>query len=446
MAFLRKAARSAIAACIIAGILFIYKSVNVGYHLHSTVLISNSNNFAYPTPIVCLVTGMLGKVGKVSFLADPSPVKRSIPNILTGRDIVLGMFTTTDNSIDDSLFWTVIPNDLPENVKLSTIRCVGTDKLGAMVFKSRSQNVFVHVFERTGDFYKICDVGFDGNHSFGDMVRSLDRFGLDEMLLQNHSTDCTLLQPIDQASYAFNYNSSRFLDCNRTSMNWLFKHYPNERQNDVVVDTKIKPGLVHLKRKGNELRKRFFMAGGTLLGWYRQCGIIEKSKDVDFAMLGDEYDDTVIDAFLGNKDLMLLIRYGVDPGPKELRLHNGKYTFDLFVLVYNASVDRLFGLYQASTRNYRREILKVEQICSAELLGVRLLVPCNPLKMIEHEYGHFPKWQIPRSGGGVWTNLKYSETFNKSYLYCTYQKRYSRTGTPLPGSYMENTSHIKCKI
>ncbi|KAI0985860.1 hypothetical protein GJ496_005496 [Pomphorhynchus laevis] len=113
-------------------------------------------------------------------------------------------------------------------------------------------------------------------------------------------------------------------------MEWVLANYPELIADETIVQQRIKPGILSLKSKGNALRKRFFISDGTLLGWYRQCGIILQSQDVDFSMLWTEYDKKIHNTFLGNKDLYLFTEYGLDPGRKELRLRSDEYTFDLF--------------------------------------------------------------------------------------------------------------------
>ncbi|KAI0983655.1 hypothetical protein GJ496_001377 [Pomphorhynchus laevis] len=125
------------------------------------------------------------------------------------------------------------------------------------------------------------------------------------------NNECKMLIYEDINQYLFNYQSSKFIECNRTSMEWVLANYPELIADETIVQQRIKPGILSLKSKGNALIKRFFISDGTLLGWYRQCGIILQSKDVDFSMLWTEYDKQIHNTFLGNKDLYLFTEYGL---------------------------------------------------------------------------------------------------------------------------------------
>lgn len=37
-----------------------------------------------------------------------------------------------------------------------------------------------------------------------------------------------------------------------------------------------------------------------LLGWYRHCGLIPYTQDVDFGLFAEEYDEGIRNHFLGN--------------------------------------------------------------------------------------------------------------------------------------------------
>ncbi|KAI0980819.1 hypothetical protein GJ496_007868, partial [Pomphorhynchus laevis] len=73
-------------------------------------------------------------------------------------------------------------------------------------------------------------------------------------------------------------------------------------------------------------------------------------------MLWTEYDKKIHNTFLGNKDLYLFTEYGLDPGRKELRLRSDEYTFDLF----------------GQENNYRCLYPPINEICSADLVGLRM--------------------------------------------------------------------------
>lgn len=51
-----------------------------------------------------------------------------------------------------------------------------------------------------------------------------------------------------------------------------------------------------------------------------------------------------------------------------------------------------------------------DELCSAELFHIKLMIPCNPVDYLNNEYGPF-SWLKPISKKYLWTNLKYSGTW-----------------------------------
>ena len=41
------------------------------------------------------------------------------------------------------------------------------------------------------------------------------------------------------------------------------------------------------------------------LGWYRHCGFIPYTKDVDFGLFAEEYDENIRNHFLGKSEIYL---------------------------------------------------------------------------------------------------------------------------------------------
>ncbi|KAI0984818.1 hypothetical protein GJ496_007112 [Pomphorhynchus laevis] len=312
---------------------------------------ASRNKFQRSYSSICIVPDMFDILNKVIFVADPRFItEEQYFETLSGNVTTLGIFTEPNEfkSNDFKRIQFVYPS-----IKVYPMKCVDTDAVGAVHVYTQVAEFYVHFFEKKGDYYRICNVGLSKKFSFGDIARSMDVFGL---LVKRYNNECNIMVPSSAEQFQFNYNSSKFLDCNRSSMDWLYS-------------------LQRLKMKGNSLKKRFFMSGGTLLGWYRQCGIILQSKDVDFAMLKDEFEDNVPNSFRGDNQLYLVLQFGTEPGPLEFRISNGLYTFDLFVLKYDPEHDALIGIYQAALKNYKRRTPPITEICSAELLDMRLLVP-----------------------------------------------------------------------
>ena len=62
--------------------------------------------------------------------------------------------------------------------------------------------------------------------------------------------------------------------------------------------------------------------------------------------------------------------------------------------------------------NQRRFVPAFNELCSAELLNQKLLIPCDPVKYLDSEYGT-SKWQTPVKGP-KWSNLIYQGEWSDS--------------------------------
>ena len=89
----------------------------------------------------------------------------------------------------------------------------------------------------------------------------------------------------------------------------------------------------------------------------------------------------------------------------ELRLFNDKFTFDLF-LVYKLNETHQWCGYQYNRLKYRRLFQEFNKLCSAELLGQKHMVPCDPVGYLDYEYG-LGKWQEPKKENFTWKNVRF---------------------------------------
>ncbi|KAL7676085.1 hypothetical protein ACOME3_002341 [Neoechinorhynchus agilis] len=328
---------------------------------------------------------------------------------------------------------------------LNEVQCTNYRDLGGVIAFHSQKRVYILNFKKQGDYLYVCNMNLSSKRWFGDVARTVDIFKLKPV-----KTIFGIVNvPANTEQFIRDYNTSKFLECNKTLQKKLFDLYPDQRHNVNRVNEKILPGIVAIKKQMKSLGKNFFLAGGTLLGWYRQCGIIEQSKDVDFAIFDSEYNERVPNAFLGGRDMKLALRYGHPSIPgSEIRLTNGKYVFDLFALYKNSSTDdMLHCIYQAGNHRFVRTITPIKQLCSCDLLGIRLLVTCDPLSYIENEYGKYPRWFYPRTNE-VWTNLKYEQTFNSTFAECVYLERYDKNGKKVSHQFKDKATGrvIKCKV
>jgi hypothetical protein len=160
----------------------------------------------------------------------------------------------------------------------------------------------------------------------------------------------------------------------------------------------------HISDTLDSFYKHYWLAGGTLLGWYRDCGIIPHTQDVDLAILANEYEPKIKKHFLGNKIVRVWGTLGLVNDSYEFRLFNDMFTFDMF-LVYDLNNTHSWCGYQVNRVKFRRFLPKFKSLCSAELLNHKYMIPCDPVSYLDKEYG--PGWKSPQSKNYTWSNVQY---------------------------------------
>ena len=91
-------------------------------------------------------------------------------------------------------------------------------------------------------------------------------------------------------------------------------------------------------------------------GWYRDCGIIPHTTDVDIAIFADEYSSKIKEAFLGDKVNHLTVLFGFKNDSLEMRLANkDKLQIDVFV-AYTFNSSSSWCGYQIARKKFRYTI------------------------------------------------------------------------------------------
>jgi hypothetical protein len=166
-----------------------------------------------------------------------------------------------------------------------------------------------------------------------------------------------------------------------------------------------------------------------VLGWYRDCSIIPHTQDVDFAILADEYDTRLKKTFIGNKIVRLWSTLGLLNDSYEFRMFNDRFTFDLF-LVYKTNQTHQWCGYQVNRSKFRRWLPNFVELCSAELLSSKFMVPCDPVKYLNAEYGNEKRWKTPKASNYTWSNVVYNSKWT-DYEWPHAIKYYDRNGNLL---------------
>ncbi|CAF0892593.1 unnamed protein product [Rotaria sordida] len=251
--------------------------------------------------------------------------------------------------------------------------------------------------------------------SYGDTLRAVEPV---EVNVHEYS----FFYPQNVSHFLWLYQTSKFLHCNRVladEMEDQFHLYQNASQLNLTVTPmrNIAYGL-------NELEKHYWLAGGTLLGWYRHCGLIPFTQDADFGLFAEEYDESIRNYFLGNPIAYLWGALGLVNDSLEFRLYTGRFTLDLF-WAYREGDHRWCG-YQVHRAKFRRTLPLLETLCSCDLFGTRFSIPCSPTSYLDGEYGK-DKWKSPLEKNYTWINMKFHSLWNDiSWMYAV--RLYTRQG------------------
>lgn len=87
-----------------------------------------------------------------------------------------------------------------------------------------------------------------------------------------------------------------------------------------------------------------------------------------------------------------------------MRLTGKSVYIDLFLVYHESNSTKQSCGYQDGRKKYKRNLPPFNELCSAELLSQKHLVPCDPVQYLDLEYGK-NSWQTPLSSKYKWKNL-----------------------------------------
>jgi len=118
----------------------------------------------------------------------------------------------------------------------------------------------------------------------------------------------------------------------------------NLKKNEMILKT-----LGYISQSLESYSKHYWLAGGTLLGWYRNCGIIPYTTDVDIAVWSHEYNEVIEKHFTNNSKANLKRKFGTLNDSYELRVTDKRYDYDIFV-VYKIGKEKQWCGYQVKKK------------------------------------------------------------------------------------------------
>ncbi|KAM9734449.1 LOW QUALITY PROTEIN: ribitol-5-phosphate transferase FKTN [Menidia menidia] len=205
--------------------------------------------------------------------------------------------------------------------------------------------------------------------------------------------------PLNVSGFLSQRRGARFLECPHREAQQFLQRYPD----DCVTLTTAPPpavafrlqvrGLLTAASKAlTALQVPFWISSGTCLGWFRQCGVVSWSRDVDLGVFISDYRPDMVQAFK-TAGLTLKNKFGKVSDSLELSFLWGGVKLDVFF--FYGDGDLLWnGGTQARTGRKFRYWFPRFSLCWAELLGVRVRVPCETRDYVEANYGQ--SWGVPQ--------------------------------------------------
>ncbi|RNA04113.1 THO complex subunit, partial [Brachionus plicatilis] len=226
---------------------------------------------------------------------------------------------------------------------------------------------------------------------------------------QKKFQDNKIYVPLDLKKFLHEYKNSEFLECSYslTKKNFNNFGYVQYGKKSLMFSEKLKYIAQTLESLGVE----YWLAGGTLLGWYRDCGFIPHTTDLDIGLFSQQHDSRVKKSFLGNKKAALIVEFGFPNDSYELRLDSEKLQIDLFYFYDLNSTHHWCGYQEKRVK--KRRFLTKSNLCSGELFGQKYLVPCRVENYLNEEYGT-NLWKVPKTNDYVWSNLVYWKNWTEA--------------------------------
>jgi hypothetical protein len=141
----------------------------------------------------------------------------------------------------------------------------------------------------------------------------------------------------------------------------------------------------------------FYVLNFFVIGWYRDCNIIPHTTDADLAMWSHEYDSKSFEVFHSNISAARVIaKLGLIKEGLEFRIFTTRdLVVDIF-LTYKVNDTYQSNGYHPDRRLYKQLLVNFNEsnLCSAELLEAKYIVPCNPEAYLSFQYGE-NNWKKP---------------------------------------------------
>ncbi|CAN9504650.1 unnamed protein product [Ophioblennius macclurei] len=256
----------------------------------------------------------------------------------------------------------------------------------------------VFLYERSGNYlwHGVLRVKAGGDRSFAPFTR-LD-YGRHAGAYDRPELILTVLDGLDVrvprnvSHFLAQQKHAHFLECRYRDARNFLQLYPDDASSPAVEFRRKAKSLLHLAARAlAQLEVPFWISSGTCLGWFRQCSIISYSRDVDIGIFIVDFRPDIITA-LTNAGLTLKHKFGKVEDSLELSFLGDDVKLDIFFFYEDGDIVWNGGTQVKSGRKFKY-IFPRFSLCWAELLELKVRVPCQTLDYVKANYGS--TWNVP---------------------------------------------------
>ncbi|KAL6096400.1 fktn [Pungitius sinensis] len=198
--------------------------------------------------------------------------------------------------------------------------------------------------------------------------------------------------PRNVSRFLSEQRQARFLECRYRDARNFLQLYPDDVSADAVDFRRKVKSLLHLAgRTLAQLDVPFWLSSGTCLGWFRQCSVISYSRDVDIGIFIGDFRPDIVSAFR-SAGLSLKHKFGKVEDSLELSFLSEDVKLDIFFFYGEGDVVWNGGTQAKSGKKFKY-IFPRFSLCWAELLELKVRVPCETLDYVTANYG--ATWSVP---------------------------------------------------
>nr|XP_046231601.1 fukutin [Scatophagus argus] len=198
--------------------------------------------------------------------------------------------------------------------------------------------------------------------------------------------------PHNISRFLYEQRHSHFLECRYRDARNFLQLYPEDSSPQALDFRRKVKSLLHVAaRTLARLNIPFWISSGTCLGWFRQCGLISYSRDVDVGIFITDFRSEMVEV-LRDAGLSLKHKFGKVEDSLELSFLSDDVKLDVFFFYEDGDVVWNGGTQAKSGRKFKY-VFPHFSLCWVELLELKVRVPCETLDYVMANYG--ATWSVP---------------------------------------------------